>query len=259
MRKLYLILSAASLGGAPMVAAQAPAPGPTPMGGPQKDREECVTNNGKTECRVYRFKRDSTMIKRAALGVQVQTTGTKRDTLGVFIAGVTPDGPAEKSGVIEGERIASINGVDLRVPAADVEDSYTAGLAAHRLTREMQKVAPGARVSLRVYSGGRFRDVQVTTVRSSELKGMRHEMGMMGFPGMPNVRIMRQQLDGAGMNFMRAPAAPGVVKVRVRPKTPGSPGDVDVEIDEDVVIEKAPSPAVAPKPAKVSGQIIGSM
>jgi S1-C subfamily serine protease len=135
---------------------------------------------------------------RAAVGVQVETTGTKRDTLGVFIAGVTPGGPAENAGIIEGDRIAGINGTDLRVSAADVDDSYMSGVAAHRLTREMQKITPGTRVTLRVWSGGRFRDVQVTTVKSSELadhRGMRYFGDEMAIP---NIRIFR---DGLPQNI----------------------------------------------------------
>jgi len=115
------------------------------------------------------FRTDSTMARRAALGLELRATGTRRDTLGVFVEAVTPKGPAETAGIIEGDRIAAINGVDLRTAAGDVEDSYVNGLAAHRLGREVQKLTPGTRVTLRVYSGGRFRDVQVTTGKASDL------------------------------------------------------------------------------------------
>ncbi len=133
-------------------------------------RSSCTINGEKVECTSFRTRLDSTLAKRAALGVQVSPTGTRRDTLGVFISRVTPEGPAEKAGIVEGERIVSINGVDLRVDAADAEDSYAANLASRRLTRELQKLSPGNRVSLRVWSGGRVRDVQVTAGRASELR-----------------------------------------------------------------------------------------
>lgn len=115
------------------------------------------------------YKNDSAMMNRAALGIELRPTGTRRDTLGVFVAAVTPRGPAETAGIIEGDRIASINGIDLRSAAADVEDEYTNGVPAHRLSREVKKLTPGARVSLRVYSAGRFRDVVVTAGRASEV------------------------------------------------------------------------------------------
>jgi C-terminal processing protease CtpA/Prc len=116
-----------------------------------------------------RYRMDSVMAKRAALGLELRTTGTKRDTLGVFVEAVTPKGPAETAGIIEGDRIAAINGVDLRTQAGDTDDSYANGLAAHRLGREVQKLTPGSRVNLRIYSGSRFRDVQVTAGKASDV------------------------------------------------------------------------------------------
>ena len=144
-------------------------------------------SDGRTECRVYRYfgpdsamrrfsyRMDSVMANRAALGLEVRTTGSKRDTLGVFVEAVTPKGPAENAGIVEGDRIATINGVDLRTAAADLDDEdYFGGAPGpRRLSREVQKLTPGSRVTLRVYSGGRFRDVQVTAGKASELNRFR--------------------------------------------------------------------------------------
>jgi hypothetical protein len=170
---------------------------------PAKPDSGCTNYpDGRVECRVFRggergdsalrnrifYRMDSAMAKRAALGLELRTTGTRRDTLGVFVEAVTPKGPAEGAGIIEGDRIASINGVDLRTSAGDTEDSYTNGLAAHRLSREVQKLAPGSRVNLRVYSGGRFRDVQVTAGKASDVMrlGNRFRYVMPGMDGMMN-------------------------------------------------------------------------
>lgn len=123
-------------------------------------------------------------MKRAALGIQLGATGSVRDTLGIFVTHVTPKGPAETAGIIEGDRIASINGVDLRLSAADAGDSYAAGLPARRLTREVRKLAPGGVASLRVYSGGRIRHVRVTAGRASDLLGEGRGFGFeLGEPG----------------------------------------------------------------------------
>jgi hypothetical protein len=140
--------------------------------------------------RAFFMRMDSTMSKRAALGLELRATGTRRDTLGVFVDAVTPKGPAEAAGIIEGDRIAAINGVDLRTPAADVDDPYSNGMASHRLTREMQKVTPGSRVNIRVYSGGRFRDVQVIAGKASDLMrfGNRINIGVPGPDGMLPLR-----------------------------------------------------------------------
>jgi hypothetical protein len=170
------VLFAAAAG---VVAIAAPAAAQTPK---QKPDSTCTSNGGKTECRVYWertpgdsafrrafFKMDSAAANRPALGLQLRATGTKRDTLGVFVEAVTPKGPAEVAGIVEGDRIAAINGVDLRSSTADIDDPYTNGLAAHRLSREVQKLTPGSRVTVRVYSGGRFRDVQVIAGKASEV------------------------------------------------------------------------------------------
>ena len=174
--------------------------------------------DGRVECRVFRrgvpgdsglrsrifYRMDSAMAKRAALGLELRTTGTRRDTLGVFVEAVTPKGPAETGGIIEGDRIASINGVDLRTSAADTEDSYTNGLAAHRLAREVQKLSPGARVTLRVYSasdvmrlGNRFRFGMPGMGGTMEFGG---PGAMMLGPEMPMMRermepLMRERME----------------------------------------------------------------
>jgi hypothetical protein len=143
------------------------------------------------------------MAKRAVLGVSLSPTGTKRDTLGVFVSRVTPNGPAEKAGVVEGDRIVSINGIDLRVNAADAEDDYASGLPQRRLTREVERLAPGNAVNLRVYSGGRIRDVQVTLGKASEFREFGGAFGSL-MPGMGNVWV-RPNLDGMRMQLNAMP------------------------------------------------------
>lgn len=110
---------------------------------------------------------------RAALGVSLSSTGSKRDTLGVFVSGVTEDGPADKAGIAEGDRIASINGVDLKTPKEDVGDGWFSSNRVQRLQREVRKLNAGDAAELVVVSGGRSRTVRVTTVKSSDLKDSR--------------------------------------------------------------------------------------
>jgi hypothetical protein len=266
MRKIQLILAAIGLLGATNLNAQT-----KPKTEKEKERawkapeESCISTNGKTECRVFRWTEDSSMIKRAAIGVRVQTTGTKRDTIGVFIAGVVPDGPAEKAGIVEGERIVSINGVDLRVSAADVEDSYTAGLAAHRLTREIEKLTPGAVVRLQVNSGGRTREVQVTTMRASEVHKLSGNFGMVfpRMPGLPNMQILREHMEP--LRMMRGTTGTPRMLAPTRIRVVPGPSKVPMQFnfDDDVMFEApatppapplAPTPAIPAKPAKISGQ-----
>jgi hypothetical protein len=199
MKAVMLVSAVAAMSAAATLDAQA-AKG-------QPDSTCTKYSDGRTECRVVRrrvlgdsvfgnkmfLRMDSAMANRAALGIELRATGTRRDTLGVFVEGVTPKGPAESAGVIEGDRIASINGVDLRTPVADVDDSYSNEVASHRLTREVQKLTPGARVTLRVYSGGRFRDVQVVAGKASEVMRFSHRFKM-EFPGGDGM----MELDGPG-------------------------------------------------------------
>jgi len=107
---------------------------------------------------------------RAALGVSLGSSGSKRDTLGVLLVGVDDAGPAGKAGLEEGNRVQSINGVDLRVSKDDAGDEFVSGSKVRRLQRELEKVKAGDEVSLKVYIGaGRTRDVKVKTVPMADL------------------------------------------------------------------------------------------
>jgi hypothetical protein len=206
MKALMLLSAAAALSAAEKSGAQVT---------PAKPDSLCTSSaDGRVECRIYRtggdstlnrvfYRTDSAMAKRAALGIEVRSTGTRRDTLGVFVDAVTPIGPAEAAGIVEGDRIASINGVDLRTTAADTEDSYTNGIAAHRLSREVQKLSPGSRVSLRIYSGGRARDVQVTAGKASDVMRFSTRSLMPGMPGMMRLEGPEGMMFGPDMPMLR--------------------------------------------------------
>ncbi len=109
--------------------------------------------------------------RRGRVGLSISPMGNVRDTLGLFVSSVVSGGPAEKAGIVEGDRIAAINGVDVRVAKEDVEDRQAGSARADRFIREVQKVEPGKAVNLRVFSGGRYREVAVTAVKASELPG----------------------------------------------------------------------------------------
>ena len=148
---------------------------------------------------------------RPVLGLSVSSTGSKRDTLGVFVAAVAEDGPAEKAGVVEGDRIASINGVDLRTAREDAGDGWTSSNRVQRLERELQKVKAGAAVDLVVNSGGRSRTVKVTVMRAGDLKNWGNGAfiagpGMLTMPRMPmapRVRIYRDDDSAFDMGELK--------------------------------------------------------
>jgi hypothetical protein len=204
MRLIISVLTGAvALGLVPALEAQkAPKKDDAPRKVLAPERDGCVTREGRTECVFRKMDFDSALRKRPAIGVQLSATGTMRDTLGVFVTRVVPKGPAEKAGIIEGDRIVSINGVDLRVNAADAEDSYAANLPTRRLTREVGKLNPGNTANLRVWSGGRMRDVQVTVGNAWDLR----EAGTFGLlEGMHGVRELMPGFDGMRMHLRDMP------------------------------------------------------
>ena len=115
---------------------------------------------------------------RAAIGVSLLGEPSRRDSAGVFVSAVTTDGPAEKAGIVEGDRIAAINGQDLRVAREDAGDAAAARARASRLQRALGELKPGDEVELRVVTAGRGRTVKVKTVSANELAGR----GMIGQP-----------------------------------------------------------------------------
>jgi serine protease Do len=133
---------------------------------------------------------------RPTLGFSVQTSGSRRDTLGVLIVSVGDSTPAERAGLEEGNRIAAINGVSLRVSREDAGDAYVSGAKAQRLQREIAQLKPGSNATLRIYSNGQFRDVQVKVARAGDLPRRSHTFfgGMIGpmapMPPMPPMPAM---------------------------------------------------------------------
>jgi S1-C subfamily serine protease len=109
------------------------------------------------------------MRDRVVLGLSLGGTGSRRDTLGVLVVGVSDSSPAALAGIEEGDRIAAINGVDLRVAREDAGDIQASRARINRLNREMEKVEAGNDVELRVFTNGQTRTVRAKAVRASDL------------------------------------------------------------------------------------------
>lgn len=148
----------------------------------------------RTEVAGMRIERDSL---RPMLGISIGGTGSARDTLGLFVMSVRPDGPAERAGILEGHRIAEINGVSVRVAREDAEDPVVRSAMSSRFTRELRKVRPGDAVQLRVWSDGRYRDVRVNAVSAQELGVRSFEI----FPG-AGVQIFRGEPGEGGATIV---------------------------------------------------------
>jgi serine protease Do len=145
---------------------------------------------------------------RAVVGVSLGSSGSKRDTLGVLVTWLDDNGPAAKAGIEEGNRIAAVNGVDLRVSRDDAGDEMISSVKAQRLQRELAKAKPGDEVTLRVYSDGHTRDVKVKTVQASSLRS--RSRGFFGGSA-PRIRMspmvpmppMPPMMEGARMRITR--------------------------------------------------------
>jgi serine protease Do len=135
---------------------------------------------------------------RPVLGLSLSATGSRRDTLGMLVVRVTTNGPAEKAGIIEGDRISAINGVSLRVAAEDAGDGYMSSARMNRYRRELGKVTVGEDVELRVQSGGQTKTVRIKPVRAADLPRDRGGVMIIGdgaisigdmFPPLPAIAI----------------------------------------------------------------------
>ncbi|HJU76233.1 MAG TPA: PDZ domain-containing protein [Gemmatimonadaceae bacterium] len=107
---------------------------------------------------------------RPRLGITTESSGL-RDTLGLLVTDVTEDGPAAKAGLEEGDRIQSVNGVNLRLAREDAGEEDMEGIATRRLIRTLGKAKIGDEVELRVWHDGAVKTVRVKTVSVDELEG----------------------------------------------------------------------------------------
>jgi S1-C subfamily serine protease len=154
--------------------------------------------------------------ERATVGVGLASTGSKRDTLGVFVMSVDEEGPAAKAGIEEGARIASINGVDLRVSREDAGDSFVSGTRLNRLEREMNKVKAGDAVELKIYQNGQTRTVKVNTVAAAELRKTGRTSRIINGNGVTIIRspdALSMELDAARIGTTVRRAVEGAARV----------------------------------------------
>ena len=260
MRKLVLLASACLVGGT--VDAQA-----TVNGRPATAEQERRALEAVTAVREGVMQRmmltDSAAMNRATLGISLGGAAHKRDTLGVFVEAVAEDGPAERAGIYEGHRIAFINNVDVRASAADAGDSYLSGVGRHRLMRAMRDVSAGSPVSLRVWTGSGYRDVQVTAARFADVyKNQRIGMffegshpGAMTFaPALeamkmsaPDVRYLELQPTEGTRRRIRATPAPRTQRKTTTTVTPSLRGQLVPSVR--VAPGAARTPRLAPTPS----------
>lgn len=168
--------------------------------------------------------------ERPALGISLGSSGSKRDTLGVFVSGVSENGPADKAGIIEGNRIASINGVDLRVPREDIGDWSVASARVARLQREVGKLKPGQTVELSVVEGGHARAVKVTLGRAQDLERT-NGFSFSTSDGRPFMSMPRMPMSPMRPMQPMEPMAPTPPSPRARVRVFGDDGNMQLDLE----------------------------
>jgi hypothetical protein len=98
---------------------------------------------------------------RTLLGLAIGTSGTDRDTLGLLVTQVLRDGPGDRAGIDEGNRLAEIDGVSLRLDPADVGRASATDAVMRRLTRTLRGLQSGEQATLRIFGAGKFKNVSV--------------------------------------------------------------------------------------------------
>jgi PDZ domain len=101
------------------------------------------------------------------IGLSVAASGGPRDTLGLLIATVTRDGPADRAGITTGSRILAVNGLQVRLAPADIGRRAAADSALLKFDRALRVTPPGRDVMLRVAGGGLTRLVNVPVAERS--------------------------------------------------------------------------------------------
>lgn len=121
---------------------------------------------------------------RRVLGVSFSQRGSIRDTAGLLVVSISTGGAADNAGINEGDRIVSIDGVDLRVPAADAGSSDGVEARISRFRRALDAARDSQAVKLDVLSDGRHRTVSVVPSQERgftfNMSGLRDLEGLAG-------------------------------------------------------------------------------
>lgn len=97
------------------------------------------------------------------LGLSVAASGGPRDTLGLLVATVVRNGPADQAGITTGSRVLAVNGHAVRLSPNDIGRPRAADSVLARFDEALRATSTSADVTLRVVGGGRTRTVSLAT------------------------------------------------------------------------------------------------
>ena len=95
------------------------------------------------------------------LGLSVAASGGPRDTLGLLVANVIRNSPADQAGITPGSRILAVNGQPVRLAPNDIGRARAADSALSKFENAVRITPSGSDVVLRVAGGGRIRNVSL--------------------------------------------------------------------------------------------------
>jgi len=121
---------------------------------------------------------------RPRLGITLKMQASADDKVGARVQQVSPDGPADKAGLKEGDIITKFNGTSLAGVSSDDEDQSGPG---HKLIAMARKLDDGDTVKVEYERGN---DTRTATIIAKELSG--GELGMQRWKVGP---------DGGNFNF----------------------------------------------------------
>src|SRR3954465_15934109 len=77
------------------------------------------------------------------LGLSLTTSGGARETIGLLVSSVVHDGPADRAGIVAGNRVLAVNGATLRLTASDGGNRDATDAAVRRVERELRAASAG--------------------------------------------------------------------------------------------------------------------
>lgn len=171
---------------------------------------------------------------RRVVGVGFSQRGSMRDTAGLLITSVTSGGAAEKAGLTEGDRVVSIDGVDLRVPATDAGTAEGVEARVSRFRRALEAARDSQPIRLDVISEGRRRTVSVRPSREQGWSFNSAQLGDMAERMRDAIAGQRRYFSDGGDEAMRERAeAPreraGGVRERAEAQREGVRAQVELQ------------------------------
>jgi hypothetical protein len=190
------------------------------------------------------------------LGLSVAASGGPRDTLGLLVANVIRNSPADQAGITPGSRILAVNGQPVRLAPNDIGRAKAADSALSKFENAVRVTPSGGDVILRVAGGGRIRNVSLPGVdrRADRVQSSGNDSVAIRIPR----ATPAESSAGVTAASVSAPAtAPAATVANATVAAPSTPPSVTVSLPSQapapVVPAAAPAtPATAATPVRVS-------